>query len=103
MKTTLELPDELFRSAKARAAQEGVSLKEYVTLALREKLGQTTGHRDKKPWMKHFGSVAHLRKESRRIEKIIEEEFETIDVDAWKFPTTTSGSRLSLGTTVYLS
>jgi predicted HicB family RNase H-like nuclease len=37
MKTTLELPDELFRSAKARAAQEGVSLKEYVASALREK------------------------------------------------------------------
>jgi hypothetical protein len=30
--------------------------------------------------MKHFGSLAHLRKESRRIEKIIEAEFETIDV-----------------------
>jgi len=53
--------------------------------------------------MKHFGSLAHLRKESRRIEKIIEEEFETIDVDAWKFPTTTFGSRRSLGNTVYLS
>ena len=26
----MELPDELFRSAKARAAQEGISLKEYV-------------------------------------------------------------------------
>ena len=103
MKTTLELPDELFRSAKARAAQEGVSLKEYVASALREKLGSTTGHGDNKPWMKHFGLLAHLRKESRRIEKIIEEEFETIDVDAWKFPTTTSGSRLSLGNTVYLS
>jgi len=49
MKTTLELPDELFGSAKARAAQEGVSLKEYVASALREKRGQTSGHRDKKP------------------------------------------------------
>jgi hypothetical protein len=84
MKTTLELPDELFRSAKARAAQEGVSLKEYVASALRDKLGQTTGHPDEKPWTKHFGSLAHLRKESRRIEKIIEEEFEAIDIDAWK-------------------
>jgi hypothetical protein len=84
MKTTLELPDELFRSVKARAAQEGVSLKEYVALALQDKLGQATRHSDEKPWMKHFGALAHLRRESRRIEKIIEEEFETIDIDAWK-------------------
>jgi len=34
--------------------------------------------------MRHFGSLAHLRKESRRVEKIIEEEFEAIDIDAWK-------------------
>jgi hypothetical protein len=35
--------------------------------------------------MKHFGSLAHLRKETRRIERIIEQEFETIDPDALKF------------------
>jgi len=53
-------------------------------LPLRDKLGQAAGHRDEKPWMRHFGSLAHLRKESRRVEKIIEEEFEAIDIDAWK-------------------
>jgi hypothetical protein len=82
MKTTLELPDELFRSAKARAAQEGISLKEYVAAALREKLGHTYERSGERLWMKHFGSLAHLRKETRRIERIIEEEFETIDLDA---------------------
>ena len=35
--------------------------------------------------MKTFWLAAHLRKETRRIERIIEEEFETIDLDAWKF------------------
>jgi hypothetical protein len=84
MKTTLELPDELFRSAKARAAQEGISLKEYVAAALREKLGQASGCTGERLWRKHFGSLAHLRKENRRIERIIEQEFETIDPDAWK-------------------
>ena len=34
--------------------------------------------------MKHFGSLAHLRKETRRIQRIIEEEFETIDPGTWK-------------------
>ena len=84
VKTTLELPDELFRLVKSTAAQQGVSLKDYVASALREKLGQTTNVEKTKPWMKHFGSIAHLHKESRRIEKIIEQEFETIDPEGWK-------------------
>ena len=83
MKTTLEIPDELFRSAKARAAEEGVSLKAYVIEALRAKL-KSGGKTDSKPWMKHFGSLSHLRKETRRIEKIIEDEFETINPEDWK-------------------
>jgi hypothetical protein len=31
MRTTIELPDELFRQAKARAALSGISLKELIT------------------------------------------------------------------------
>ena len=38
MKTTLEIPDPLFRKAKATAAQHGVTLREFVNDALREKL-----------------------------------------------------------------
>lgn len=79
MKTTLELPDELFRSVKARAAQEGISLKEYVASALREKLGQSAARTNERSRSKHFGSLAHLRNETRRIERIIDQEFETID------------------------
>jgi hypothetical protein len=83
VKTTLEIPDELFRSAKARAAEEGVSLKDYVAAALSAKL-KSSGTADAKPWMKHFGSLAHLRKETRRIERIIDHEFETINLEDWK-------------------
>jgi hypothetical protein len=35
VRTTLELPDELLRQAKARAALRGMKLKEYVAEALR--------------------------------------------------------------------
>jgi len=34
MKTTLEIPDDLFREAKAKAALEGRKLKDLVALAL---------------------------------------------------------------------
>ncbi|REJ73537.1 MAG: hypothetical protein DWQ36_07045 [Acidobacteria bacterium] len=38
MRTTIDLPDELLRQVKARAAVQGMKLKEYVTEALRESL-----------------------------------------------------------------
>ena len=39
MKTTIEIPDALFRKAKSKAAERGQTLKELVTEALQEKLG----------------------------------------------------------------
>jgi hypothetical protein len=38
VRTTIDLPDELFRRIKARAALRGMKLKEYVTLALEDSL-----------------------------------------------------------------
>ncbi len=38
MRTTIDIPDELYREAKARAALEGIKLKDLVAQALREKL-----------------------------------------------------------------
>ncbi len=38
MKTTLEMPDELFRRAKAVAARRGQSLKQLVTTAVEREL-----------------------------------------------------------------
>lgn len=38
MRTTLDIPDDLFRQIKARAAVQGVKLKDYVTDALRDSL-----------------------------------------------------------------
>jgi hypothetical protein len=42
VKTTIELPDQLFREAKATAARRGTSLKNFVTAALQEKLARDT-------------------------------------------------------------
>ena len=38
MKTTVEIPDSIFRGAKAKAAERGQALRKYVTEALQEKL-----------------------------------------------------------------
>ncbi len=78
VKTTLEIPDPVFRKAKAKAAERGIPLRQFVTEAVQEKLEQAakTGG---KPWMKGFGKLRHLHEETKRIERIIEEEFEQIE------------------------
>lgn len=81
MKTTLEIPDELFRKAKAKAAEEGIPLRQFVTEAVAAKLRPAAGD---KPWMKGFGELKHLHEENRKIEKIIEEEFEQIEPEDWE-------------------
>ena len=73
MKTTVDLPETLLRDAKATAASQGRSLRDLVAEALNEKLHAHST--SEKPWMKHFGSLSKLRKETRRIDRIIEKEF----------------------------
>lgn len=80
MKTTLEIPDPIFRKAKATAGALGIPLREYVTQAVEEKLSlgsQSTS----KPWLECAGELAHLHKETLRIQKIIDEEFEQIEAE----------------------
>jgi hypothetical protein len=78
MKTTLEIPDKTFRKAKATASALGIPLREYVTQAVEEKLSQSNRRPDK-PWLECAGELAHLHKETRRIQKLIDEEFEQIE------------------------
>src|SRR2546430_17236796 len=71
MKTTVEIPDPLFRKAKARAAERGQTLKEFMSEALQEKLLSKAGNaRAGEPErMNGFGKLHHLRKEPARIQK----------------------------------
>jgi len=87
MKTTLEIPDELFRTVKATAARQGILMKQFITSALREKLAASSGNSNPKPWMKFAGCMAQdpeMKAELCRIEKIIEEEFGHVDEADWK-------------------
>ncbi|HEV8629848.1 MAG TPA: hypothetical protein VGV61_05980 [Thermoanaerobaculia bacterium] len=81
MKTTIEIPDLLFRRAKSRAAERGQTLKELVTEALQEKLAPRTGKGGaaEPEWMQGFGKLRRLRKETRRIQARVDEVFEVIE------------------------
>lgn len=80
MKTTLEIPDAIFRRAKSAAAQRGIPLRQFVTEAVQDKL-KTPSNSNDKPWMKTFGKLRHLRKETARINQLIEDEFESIEAE----------------------
>jgi hypothetical protein len=82
MKTTLEIPDRIFRRAKSVAAQRGIPLREFVTEAVKDKLAAESNG-DEKPWLKLMGKLRHLHKETARINRLIEEDSETIDAEMW--------------------
>jgi hypothetical protein len=75
MRTTLEIPDTIFRRAKSLAAQRGIPLRQLVTEAVEDKLKTSTSSAAK-PWISTFGKLRRLRKETAKINRIIEEEFE---------------------------
>ena len=78
MKTTLEIPDAIFRRAKARAAEQRIPLRQFVSDAVAEKLKAESPGRAK-AIVKLAGGLRHLRKESARINRLIEQEFERIE------------------------
>lgn len=80
MKTTLEIPDPVFRRAKSAAAGHGISFREFVTEAVEAKLAAER-KASERPWMAAFGKLRRLRKETAKITRIIEEEFEQVEVE----------------------
>jgi hypothetical protein len=81
VKTTIEIPDRLFRKAKARAAERGQTLKQLVAEALQEKLAAKSGQAspDEPEWMKGFGALRELHQETLRIQAAIDEAFEVVE------------------------
>jgi len=80
VKTTIELPDELFREAKARAARRGTALREFVRQALVEKLARDDGVSQPPSagkWPVPPPDIPSA--EIRRVQAIIDAEFDQIE------------------------
>ncbi len=78
MKTTLDIPNTVYRRAKSAAASRGIPFRALVSEALADKL-RAQNDKDAKPWMKTFGKLRHLHRETARINRIIEDEFGRIE------------------------
>jgi len=78
VKTTLEIPDDLFRQTEAAAAVRGESLKDFVTEALQAHLErQTIGVLPRLGWRSVFGQAR--REEVEPIDALIDKEIESIE------------------------
>jgi len=82
MKTTLEIPDAIFRRAKAKAAEHNIPLRKFVSDAVAEKLAMKSPGRDKAR-MALAGKLRSLHRETARISTLIEREFGGIDPEDW--------------------
>jgi hypothetical protein len=80
VKTTLEIPDAIFRRAKTAAAERGIPFRALVSEALADKL-RAQSDRDSKPWMQTFGKLRNLHKETARINRIIAAEFDQVETE----------------------
>ena len=80
MKTTIELPDALFRQAKAAAATRGITLRQLMTEAVQMRL-RADAAEDAPSWRELHGALSSLHRETRRIQERIDDEFERVDED----------------------
>ena len=80
MKTTIEIPDVLFRRVKSKAAERSQTLKEFVREALQAKLASRKGPAPGSPeWMQGFGKLRRLHRETARIQERVDETFEVVE------------------------
>jgi len=75
MKPPPELPDPLFRKAKATVAERGQLVKDCVTNAVREKLNTSRAEMTEPAWMSGFGKLEQLHKKAVRVHSIVDQEF----------------------------
>jgi hypothetical protein len=75
VKTTIDIPDGLLRRARSAAGREGITLKQLVAEALKQRL-RSGAEREPAPWRALAGKLSDLRVESRRIVRAIDREFE---------------------------
>ncbi len=82
MRTTLDIPDPLFREAKATAARRGESLKQLVNAALEAHLAGHGSGADRAGWRSVFGVLT--AKQVAAVNKVVARDLERVDPADWK-------------------
>jgi hypothetical protein len=83
MKTTIEIPDELFKKAKATAVLQGESLRELICDAIETHLASVSSPRSNRSgWRSVFGLAD--RKAFAKVDQFIDADLERIDPSEWR-------------------
>ena len=97
MRTTLTLDEDVVLLLRKEVRRTGESLRQvvnrcfraaltsppvFVTEAVEEKLAAAS-QKEQKPWVGLAGGLKHLRKETARINRIMDREFEQIEPEDW--------------------
>jgi len=78
VKTTLDVPNDILRSAKAAAALRGETLGVYVTAAIEARLRADKSIDDRSGWRRVFGRAR--RADVAAVDRIISRDLEKIDL-----------------------
>jgi hypothetical protein len=82
MKTTLDLPDRLYRQIKARAALKGQTIKSFFLDAIRDKLATDQNAKTKQAgWRGVFGKANS--DDVAEVQRLIDEEYSQIALEEW--------------------
>jgi len=85
MKTTVEIPDNLYRQIKVQTALQGQTIKAFFLDAVREKLGGSIETLDEESgWRAVFGKGD--KEAIAEVQKIIDEDCRKIDYAEWGLP-----------------
>jgi hypothetical protein len=83
MKTTLDIPEGLLRRIKARAAQKGSSMREFVVEAVEEKLmAESARGAGVRGWRRAFGKAP--AGSTREVQEVLDGAFESVDPEEWR-------------------
>lgn len=83
MKTTMEIPTGLLREVKAKAALRGLSMKDFVVEALKEKLAAESRQAQPQPgWRGVYGKAT--KKSVQQVREVVDSEFSRVDEADWK-------------------
>ena len=83
MKTTLDVPDSLYRQIKARAALKGQTIRAFFLDAIQDKLNaERAGGSKDTGWRSVFGKAT--KDDISQLQQILDDEFSKIDFEAWE-------------------
>jgi hypothetical protein len=83
MKTTLDVPDSLYRQIKARAALKGQTIRSFFLDAIQDKLRVEREGSDKTTgWRSVFGKAN--KDDISQLQQLLDDDFSAIDTEEWK-------------------